>query len=104
MKKALFYLPFITLIFMNILLIDALGIELFFGSLWLLVPFWASGVLLSRRKVWGSLFGCLPAAYFIYHGMYNWKSGQLEIQISIVLIAYYLVCGAAVFWQNLKKR
>ena len=101
MSKALFYLPFIVLIFINILLVDALGIELFFASLWFMVPYWASGMLLSRRKVWGSLLGCLPAAYLIYVGIHNWKSGWLEIRI--MLIIYYPVCGAVVCWGNSKK-
>ena len=102
MKKALFYLPFIALMFINILLIDALGIELFFASLWYLMPYWLSGMLLSRRKVWGSLLGCLPAVYLIYLGMNNWKSGWLEIRIGIILLVYYLVCGAVVCWHNFK--
>lgn len=103
MKKALFYLPFIALTFINILFVDALGIELFLASLWFLVSYWASGMLLSRRKVWGSLLGCLPAAYLIYLGIHNWKSGWLEIRIGIMLIIYYLGCGGVVCWSNSKK-
>ena len=67
MKKVLLYLPsivfFIVTIVLNIILQT-------FSPLWYvwIVLLWLGGFMLNKGKVWGGIFGLLPAIHILYMG------------------------------------
>ena len=91
MKKVLFYLPAviytIAVIALNIILKT-------FSPLWYVwvVLLWLGGVLLNKGKVWGGLFGLLPAVHILY--MSTQTTGQVisEAPLGIITAVYVLVC------------
>lgn len=98
MKKVLFYLPAViyttAVIVLNIILKT-------FSPLWYawVVLLWLGGFLLISKKVWGGLFGLLPAAHILY--MSTQSTGQVisEAPIGIVTALYIVGCMIAV-WRN----
>lgn len=98
MKIVLFYFPAviyaIAVIALNIILKT-------FSPLWYawVVLLWLGGFLLDKGKVWGGLFGLLPAAHILY--MSTQTTGQTisEAPVGIVTALYVLVC-MFVAWRN----
>ena len=95
MKKVLFYLPAvvytIAVIALNIILKT-------FSPLWYawVVLLWLGGFLLKKGKVWGCLFGLLPAIHLLY--MSTQSTGQvinIEMPLGIITALYGVACG---FW------
>ena len=97
-KKIIYFVPFITF-----LVVYAVMVILGFGMLslkevvWLLM-FFVGGVLLCKGKVWGSIFGVIPAIIFIL--MSTNDTGQvinIERPLGIILCIYYLICSLIAF-------
>ena len=92
MKKVLFYLPAviytIAVIALNIILKT-------FSPLWYVwvVLLWLGGFLLNKGKVWGCLFGLLPAIHLLY--MSTQSTGQvinIEMPLGIITALYMIAC------------
>ena len=91
MKKVLFYLPAaiytISVIALNVILKT-------FSPLWYawVALLWLAGFLLSKGKVWGGLFGLLPAVHILYMNIQS--TGQVinEAPLGIVTVVYVLIC------------
>ena len=98
MKKVLFYLPagvYTIAIIALYLMIEA------FTTTWFVwtVLLWFSGFLLNKGKIWGGLFGLLPAIHLLY--MRTQYTGQVinERPLGIITAAYVLICMFVV-WMN----
>ena len=91
MKKAFFCLPAvictIAVIALNFILRD-------FTPLWLawVALLWLAGFLLCSGKVWGGLFGLLPAVHILY--LSTQSTGQVisEAPLGIIIATYVLIC------------
>ena len=92
MKKVLFYLPAviytIAVISLNIIL-------QIFSPLWYVwsILLWLGGFLLHHSKVWGGLFGLLPAVHLLYMGTQD--AGQvidIEMPLGMITAVYVLAC------------
>ena len=102
MKKVLFYVPAviytIAVIALNVILGE-------FSLLWYawVALLWFGGFLLNRRKVWGGLFGLLPAAHILY--MSTQTTGQVvnEAPLGTITTVYMLVCMATVWKSRITK-
>ena len=97
MGKVLFYLPAvvytIAVIALNIILKT-------FSPLWYawVVLLWLGGFLLNKEKVWGCLFGLLPAIHLLY--MSTQSTGQvinIEMPLGIITALYVIACGFLVW-------
>ena len=95
MKKVVFYLLAvvytIAVIALNIIFKT-------FSPLWYawVVLLWLGGFLLNKEKVWGCLFGLLPAIHLLY--MSTQSTGQvinIEMPLGIITALYVIACG---FW------
>lgn len=99
MKKALFFLPAAAYTLAAITL--SIGLHTFaplwYGWAGLL---WLSGFLLAKGKVWGGLFGLLPAAHLLY--MSTQSTGQvINIEMPLgLLTAAYVLASIAVVWKT----
>ena len=100
MKKVLFYLPAvvytIAVIALNIILKT-------FSPLWYVwvALLWLGGFLLNKEKVWGGLFGLLPAVHLLYMStQYTGQVINIEMSLGVVTALYVLACG---FWIWKKK-
>lgn len=103
MKKVLFYLPAvvytIAVIALNIILKA-------FSPLWYawVVLLWLGGFLLHKGKVWGGLFGLLPAIHLLY--MSTQSTGQvinIEMPLGIITALYMIACNFLVWKKDLNK-
>ncbi len=103
MKKVLLYLPTvvyaIAVIALNIILKT-------FSPLWYawVVLLWLGGFLLNKEKVWGGLFGLLPAIHLLY--MSTQSTGQvinIEMPLGIVTALYVLACSFLVWKKDSNK-
>ena len=102
MKKALYYLPAVMYTAATIILNVILNtfVPLWFGWAALL---WLSGFLLSKGKVWGGLFGLLPAVHILY--MSTQETGQVvsEAPLGIITAVYVLACMLAAWKKSPSK-
>lgn len=94
MKKILYYLPVV----LGCILYIFLGVVSSFGSInpfvWIaLILLLISGLLMSRNKWWGCIFGILIGILLIYMG--SRETGQIieETLFGIVICIYYIVCA-----------
>ena len=103
MKKAFFYLPtiicMISVVSLNIILKT-------FSPLWYawIAFLWLSGALLNTGKVWGGLFGLLPAIHLLYMSVQS--TGQvinIEMPLGIVIAVYVLICMLVVWKKDANK-
>ena len=92
MKKVLFYLPAvvytIAVIALNIILKTL-------SPLWYVwvALLWLGGFLLNKGKVWGGLFGLLPAIHLLYMStQYTGQVINIEMPLGIASALYVLVC------------
>ena len=97
MKKVVFYLLAvvytIAVIALNIIFKT-------FSPLWYawVVLLWLGGFLLNKGKVWGCLFGLLPAIHLLY--MSTQSTGQvinIEMPLGIITALYVIACGFLVW-------
>ena len=94
MKKKLYFLPFV----LGCMLYTFLGIASSFGSInqfvWIaLGMILISGILMDKKKWWGSVLGILIGILLIYMG--NQETGQIikETLFGIIMCIYYIVCS-----------
>ena len=101
MKKVLFYLPAvvytIAVIVLNIILKT-------FSPLWYVwvALLWLGGFLLNKEKVWGGLFGLLPAVHLLYMStQYTGQVINIEMPFGVVTALYVLGCSFLVWKKKL---
>lgn len=102
MKKILFYIPAIIFtVFYGLVSMNQIGIISPIVLIWLALLF-LGGFTLGKDIFWGSIFGILPAINLIYLGASD--TGQIinEMPIGIVVLIFYIVCGALTFYKNKK--
>ena len=94
MKKILYYLPVV----LGCLLCIFLGIVSSFDSInpfvWVaLILLLVAGLLMSKNKWWGCIFGIVIGILLIYMG--SRETGQIikETLFGIVICIYYIVCA-----------
>ena len=97
-RKMLYFIPALMFIIAYmVMLVLGFGIISVREVVWLLL-FLISGFLLSGDKFWGSIFGMIPAAYFIFMSTeYTGQVINIEFPLGIVLIIYYLICSFVVY-------
>ena len=102
MKKLVYFIPSIVLtigIFVLNFILKALSPKWY---LWVSL-LWLSGILLSKKKVWGSLPGLILSIYLIMLGMqYTGQIIIIEIPLGITLAIYHIICSIYV-WKSKKK-
>ena len=102
-RRMLYFIPVLMFIIAYmVMLVFGFGIVSVKEVVWLLL-FLISGFLLSKEKVWGCLFGMIPAVIFIF--MSTEHMGQvvnIELPLGIGLIIYYLICSFIVYKGNRK--
>lgn len=93
MKKILFYLPAVV----YVIAVIALSIILkTFSPLWYawVALLWLGGFLLNKGKVWGGLFGLLPAVHLLYMStQYTGQVINIEMPLGIATALYVLGCS-----------
>ena len=102
MKKVLLYLPSIVYAIATIVLNIILQT---FSPLWYvwIVLLWLGGFMLNKGKVWGGIFGLLPAIHILY--MSTQETGQVinEMPIGIITALYILICMFVVWRKSINK-
>ena len=102
MRKVLFYLPAvvysIAVIALNLILKT-------YSPLWYVwvALLWFGGFLLNKGKVWGGLFGLLPAVHILYLSAQSTGQVISEAPLGVITGVYVLVCMFAAYKKNLKK-
>lgn len=98
MKKFLYFIPAIlACVFYGLIGMKA-GFSAISSWVWLFIlPLFISGILLSTNKWWGCFAGILVGIYVIWYG--SQYHGQVldERPVGIILCAYYLCSGLAVY-------
>ena len=97
-RRMLYFIPALMFIVAYmVMLVLGFGIVSVKEVVWLFL-FFISGFLLSGGKYWGSIFGMIPAAAFIYMSTeYTGQVINIEIPLGIALMIYYLVCSFIVY-------
>lgn len=103
-KKVLYFIPAILFAIGYLLLgIHGFGIVSLPQILWLIL-FLISGILLSKDKFWGGVFGLIPAIVFMYMSTkYTGQVINIELPLGAVIAVYYVVCGFFVFRKKNRK-
>lgn len=101
MKKVICYIPFVLLT-ITYTVMALVGFTAFaVDKVVLLLALFASGFLLAKGKSWGSLFGLIPAAVFVYMSTrYTGSMIKMELLVGLALAIFYIIYGIALF----KKR
>lgn len=94
MKKILYFLPFV----LGFILYIFLGIVSSFGTInpfvWVaLLLLLVAGLLMSKNKWWGCIFGIVIGILLMYMG--TQETGQIinETPFGIIMCIYYIVCA-----------
>ena len=103
MKNGSFYLP------AAVYTLAALALSIVlrtFAPLWYAwaALLWVGGFLLHKRKIWGILFGLLPALHLLY--MSTQSTGQvinIEMPLGIITALYVIACGLWVWKKGSNK-
>ena len=98
MKKIIFYFPFIMFSIIGLLAFYISWVQPSFYIM--LAALLAAGILLSYKKILGAIIGILISLYIIGTGMNNWKSGDLEISVGIILFLFYSSCMIYILYKN----
>lgn len=106
MKKIFYFLPAIifTLFYGLIGLLGSFKVISPIVALWLIL-FMVAGYLLSKRRLWGFLFGIIPGIHLIY--MSTQETGQIlniERPTGVIVLLFYLLCGYIVFKNKHENR
>lgn len=105
MKKAVYFIPLILLVGLVAFLYP---IGLYGG--WVIYTaialFLLSGVLLTKRKWWGGIFGIPPGIGLIceYFDNIIHHLGNIDLVVGIMLILFYALCSAQVFYSAKKAQ
>ncbi len=98
LKEAPYFIP--AILFATVYLIMAFtgfSIISITEVLWL-TAFLASGIILSKGKFWGGIFGLIPAAAFIYMStQYTGQVIKIELPLGIIIAVYYIICSMVVY-------
>ena len=97
-RRMLYFIPVLIFLIAYIaMLVLGFGMVSIKEVIWLFL-FLISGFLLSGDKFWGSIFGMIPAAYFIFMSTeYTGQVINIELPLGIVLIIFYLICSFVVY-------
>ena len=99
MKKVLFFLPAAAFTLAAVALSTALRafVPLWYGWAALL---WLSGFFLARGKIWGGLFGLLPAGHLLYMStQYTGQVIHIEMPLGLA-VAVYVLISIAFVWKT----
>ncbi len=103
MKKIIYFIPAIIFtIFYGGLMLAFEPIGLIPAAI-MTILFYVAGYFLCKDKFWGCLFGMSVGPVFIH--MSTIDTGQIipiEFPVGVIIIVFYLVCGAYVFQKNKK--
>ena len=92
MNRIFYHIPFIIIASVLLICGNSVTIE-WLPIMTLLILFFVSGLLLSKKFFWGSSIGIICALYIIYDSFTNWKLGKEECIIGIITLIYYIVCS-----------
>ena len=93
MKKIIYFIPAIVFgLVYCLLLVEGQGPILWYGWLFLALMI-LSGILLVKRKWWGSIPGIGIGIFFICSGIGNEYAILPEWQVGIALVLYYIFSG-----------
>ena len=96
MKKLLYFIPAIVFgLVYCLLLVEGQGPILWYGWMFLVLMI-VSGIILAKKKWWGSVPGVGIGIFFVCSGLANEYAILPEWQVGIVLILYYIFCGVFV--------
>lgn len=104
MKNGSFYLPaaVYTLAALALSIVLQTSAPLWYAWAALL---WVGGFLLHKRKIWGILFGLLPALHLLYMStQYTGQVINIEMPLGIATALYVLGCGYRVRKQEANKQ
>ena len=97
-RQILYFIPFFFFIIIYLVAaVMGLGIISVKEIIWLAL-FLASGFLLSKKKVWGSVFGMIPGGVFVW--MSTVSTGQvvnIELPLGLIIIGFYLGCSIGIY-------
>lgn len=100
MKKWIIYAPatIFTLgaIVLNIILKT-------FSPLWYAwaLLLWIGGLVMNKRKAWGTVIGLLPGAHLIYMStQYTGQVINIELPLGLIIAVFYLGCGFVIWKRN----
>ncbi len=91
MKKIIYYMPFFFYLSL-VVLAWRIGLSSNINSYVFLIIFLASGVLLSRNKIIGSIIGIGGSVYLFYLGLSNWKLQSIDFTVAGAIFIFYLGC------------
>ena len=97
-KQILYFFPFILSIVVY-LCVTFLGLGMISVKemIWM-VLFFIGGLLLSKEKIWGCMFGMIPGIAFVW--MSSNDTGQvvnIELPLGIIIIGFFVGCGIGVY-------
>lgn len=102
MRKAFYFIPAVLLTAYCGGMACTAGAVSVRPAVWLgLLLLWGSGVLLSRRFIWGAFCGALPGLLMIYQS--TRQTGQMfpmELPVGLALLLFYLFCVCALYQQS----
>ena len=102
MKKVVFHIPTILFAVLFGLMTIILGVNSISSIviIWITL-FLVSGLLLSKDKFWGAIFGMLPGIHWIY--MSTQETGQaidIELPLGITVLIFYILSGIFIFYKK----
>lgn len=102
MKKIIYFIPFVILAItytaMALVSFTAFTID----KVVLLLALLAGSLLLAKGKSWGSLFGLIPTAVFVYMSTrYTGSTIKMELLVGIALAIFYIICGTVIYKKRL---
>lgn len=104
-KQILYFLPFIfSIIFYLGAVIMGLGMISAEEVVWISL-FLVSGLLLSKEKAWGCIFGVIPG--IVFAGLSTKDTGQvinIELPLGIAIIGFFVGCGIVIYRKSLSKK
>ena len=98
MKKVICFAPFVLLT-ITYTVMALVGFSAFtVDKVVLLLALLASSFLLVKGKSWGSLFGLIPAAIFVYMSTrYTGSMVKMELLVGLALVVFYIIYGITLF-------
>lgn len=97
-KKVICFVPFVLLT-ITYTVMALVGFTAFTADkVVLLLALLVSGFLLAKRKSWGSLFGLISAAVFVYMSTrYTGSMIKMELLLGLALAVFYIIYGITLF-------
>lgn len=99
MKKTFFFIPAVLLTAYCGGMACVAGAAAVPTAAWLgLLLLWGSGVLLSRRFIWGAFCGALPGVLMIFHSARQTEQFfHMGLPIGLALLLFYMFCVCAIY-------